>query len=82
MLLSQLYYYPLFHGDIGIALGLKIESGAKSPISGVVQGAQTYAYFHHVNLWVGVDMIKIITGFVPDMAVGALLGRHGFFEHF
>jgi len=48
----------------------------------VVPGVNLDVYFHQVNLWVGADRIKITAGFVPGLSVAALLGRHGFFEHF
>lgn len=72
----------LFRADIGDMLGINVLAGKQQPITGVVEGASLVAYYHHVNLWVGVGMMRIAAGFVPKMSVGALLGRHGFFENF
>jgi hypothetical protein len=72
----------LFRADVGRYLKLDIESGQKAKIGGVVQGHSIEAYFHDINLWVGAGMVKIKAGFSDGMTIGALLGRHGFFEHF
>lgn len=72
----------LFRADIGQALGIKVQDGIKSDISGIVPGAKLDVFYHQVNLWVGADMIRIVAGFAPELSVAALLGRCGFFEHF
>jgi hypothetical protein len=72
----------LFHSDIGKHLKIDVPSGARAPIGGIVKGHTIDAFFHDVNLWVGIGMIHIKAGFSDQMTTGALLGRHGFFEHF
>ena len=72
----------LFRADICPILGIKLEKGIKSSTAGIVPGEKIDVYFHDVNLWVVADMIKIRAGFAPRLSVGALLGRHGFFENF
>jgi hypothetical protein len=39
-------------------------------------------YYHAINLWVGTGMIKIMAGFAPDLSIGAILGRHSFFDNY
>jgi hypothetical protein len=72
----------LFHADIGKAHGLKLKSGLKGELGGVVGGAKGEVYYHKVKLCIGTDMIHINAGFSENLSVAALLGRHGFFEHF
>lgn len=72
----------LFRADIGTFLGINVEKGIKGVMSGVAAGVKIDVYYHDVNLWVGVDMIKIRAGFSAEMSVAALLGRRGFFENF
>ena len=72
----------LFHADIGKAHGLKLESGAKGPLGGVISGATASVYYHPVKLVIASHIIQITAGFTPALSVAAILGRHGFFEHF
>lgn len=73
----------LFHADIGRAYGLNIEKGQGGPLGGVIGGAKGKLYYHPVKLVIpGIgSMISITAGFSSDLAVAAILGRHGFFEH-
>ena len=72
----------LFHADIGKAHGLKLKDGPKGPLGGVVGGAKGEVYYHKVKLCVAGQIIPINAGFSETLSVAALLGRHGFFEHF
>jgi hypothetical protein len=72
----------LFHADIGKAHGLKLKDGLKGDLGGVVGGAKGEVYYHKVKLCIGTHMILINAGFSEKLSVAALLGRHGFFEHF
>lgn len=72
----------LFRADICPLLGITLEKGIKSSTSGIVPGERIDVYFHDVNLWVVADRIRIRAGFSDRLSVGALLGRHGFFENF
>jgi len=72
----------LFHADIGIAHGLDIESGEEAAMGGVVDGARGKVYYHKVKLVVPGSMISIVAGFSKQLSVTAILGRHGFFDHY
>src|SRR4051812_8045814 len=72
----------LFRADMCQFLGIKLEKGIKSQTSGIVPGEKIDVYFHDVNLWVVADKITIRAGFSERLSIGALLGRHGFFENF
>jgi hypothetical protein len=72
----------LFHADIGEAHGLDIEAGRAGPLSGVVGGSKGNVYYHQVKLVVPGGMISIFGGFSRNLSVAAILGRHGFFEHY
>jgi hypothetical protein len=74
--------HTLFRADIADYIGIKLEDGIKSETTGIVPGAKIDVYFHGIRLFVGVDGIAIRAGFAKEMAVGAILGRSGFFEHF
>jgi hypothetical protein len=71
----------LFHADLCSALQIKLEKGAKGEVAGVARGVKIQAYYHGVKLWVGADILQITAGFVEDLPVAGLLGRHGFFEN-
>jgi len=74
----------LFHASIAEAFGLKVDSVQPEPLGGVVGGAKGSVFYHQVKLVVpgGGSPIKITAGFSHQLSIGALLGRHGFFEHF
>lgn len=74
----------LFHAAIATSCGLKLDSVQPEPLGGVVGGSKAQVFYHDVKLVIpgGGSPIKITAGFSPNLAVGALLGRHGFFEHF
>lgn len=72
----------LFHGSVGKAIGIKVESGIKSDLGGIAKNKRIDVYFHDVLLHVGADMIRIRAGFSDDLSVAGILGRRGFFEHF
>lgn len=75
--------FCLFRADIGRSIGLDIPTGTKQPISGVVPGAQTHAFFHRVQLYVESNWVyEINAGFVENFTWGILLGRRGFFDKF
>jgi hypothetical protein len=63
-------------------LGLDVLKGVHSTIGGIVPGARIDVYYHDVSLWVGTGMIRIRAGFALQITAAALLGRHGFFEHY
>jgi hypothetical protein len=72
----------LFHADIGKTLGLKLKQGEHDVLGGVVGGSRGDVYYHKIKLKLMADIIQITAGFSEKLAVAAILGRHGFFEHF
>jgi hypothetical protein len=72
----------LFHADIGKPLGLKLKDGERDSLGGVVGGSVGEVYYHQIKLNVMSDIIPITAGFSQQLSVAAILGRHGFFEHF
>ncbi len=39
-------------------------------------------YFHKVKILVGAEQFETMAGFSPELSVGGILGRRGFFENF
>ena len=74
--------YTYFHGDVGRAIGLKIENGIQSRLSGIVGGAKVAVFFHDVGVIVDQHMIEIRAAFCDSLAVPGVLGRNGFFDNF
>jgi hypothetical protein len=73
----------LFHGIIGKALGMKVESGEEGPLGGVVAKATSKVYYHPINLKFSDQLISIPrAGLSYDLSVGAILGRQGFFDNY
>jgi hypothetical protein len=72
----------IFLADIGRSIGIKVEKGVKSVVTGIVPGAHLDVYFHDVGLYVGAGIVRIRAGFADGLSIGAILGRRGFFEHF
>ena len=74
--------FCFFHSSIGEALGMRIQSGTRGPLAGVVGSSVGEAFYHKVKLVLGGDFIDILAGFCPTLTFAAILGRHGFFENF
>ena len=72
----------LFHANIGKALGLKLKDGEPGTLGGVVGGAVGEVYYHKIKLKLLADIIPITAGFSEKLGAAAILGRHGFFEHY
>jgi hypothetical protein len=72
----------LFHAGIGKPLGLKLKDGERGDLGGVIGGVRREVYYHKIKLKVMADIITITAGFCEQLSVAAILGRHGFFEHF
>src|ERR1039457_1012771 len=66
----------------GFEVAPEVKDGLKGDLGGVVGGAKGEVYYHKVKLCIGTHMILINAGFSEKLSVAALLGRHGFFEHF
>ena len=74
--------YCYFHSSIGKAIGIKIESGIKDSLGGIVQGALADVFFQDVSLYVGADIIRIKAAFCDQLSAAGILGRTGFFDNF
>jgi len=72
----------MFHGGFCRALGIQMEDGIQSPLSGIVGGATTKLYFHKIKILIGSEQIQTMAGFSNDISVAGILGRRGFFENF
>lgn len=73
----------LFQADVADYLGIKVESGVESVVSGITRTSPESVYFHPVQLYVESDwIISVMAGFCKKLAVAAILGRNGFFENF
>lgn len=78
--------YCLFHSNFCKRLGIRrLEDGVLAPLKGVIGGQESpesSMYFHKVKILIGSDQFETMAGFCDDLAVAAILGRHGFFENF
>ncbi len=76
--------YCLFRQDIAAAAGIRdLTTGKVGEIGSVKQGVKDVCYFHKVTLYVESEWkIEVMAGFPLNLSVPALLGRHGFFDHF
>jgi len=67
---------------MGEQLGLRIKDGQRETLQVASNAGQASVYFHRVRLNVAGSLVEICGGFCYELAVPALLGRHGFFENF
>lgn len=75
--------YCLFSSRISDFLGLRLENGVHEEINGISGKTSEAAYFHQLRLFVETEwVIEITAGFVRGLAIGGILGRVGFFDHF
>jgi hypothetical protein len=74
--------YCYFHASVGRAIGIKIESGIKDTLGGIVQGPVSDVFFHDIGLYVGADIVKIRAAFSDQLSTAGILGRTGFFDTF
>jgi hypothetical protein len=72
----------MFHASFCRALGIRLEDGIKSELSGVISGDNRPMYFHKTNILIGSSKIETMVDFCESLSVGGLLGRRGFFDHF
>ena len=72
----------IFSADLCAYLGIALRKGEKGEIGGVVSGPRLALYHHQVHLWVAGERIEVTAGFAEGLAVGAILGRRGFFDNF
>jgi len=76
--------YCLFHSEIATAIGIRdITTGKAHEIGSVKKNVKDTAYFHRVKLQIESDWnIEVFAGFSSSLSCRAILGRHGFFDHF
>lgn len=75
--------YCMLHANYCKPLGIKrLEDGEREPLSGIIDGLVADMYFHKIKVFVGAEQFETMAGFCEKLAVGILLGRHGFFENF
>jgi hypothetical protein len=76
--------YCLFRADVAASIGIRdITTGQAHQIGSVKKGVKDTCYFHKLTLFIELDWkIDVVAGFSPNLSVGALLGRFGFFDHF
>jgi len=72
----------LFEASMGAQLGLRIKDGPMESLQVASSAGGAAVYFHRVRLNIAGHVLEIWGGFCYDLAVPALLGRHGFFENF
>jgi len=72
----------MFHASFCKALGIRLEDGVRSELSGVISGDNRPMYFHRTNILIGSTQIETMVGFCESLSVGGLLVRRGFFDHF
>ena len=72
----------IFDSSVGERLGIPIRSGPSERLQGFSRTDDTLVYFHEVLMLVAGTSVRTKIGFCFGLPVTALLGRHGFFEHF
>lgn len=72
----------LFHSSFCKSLGIKLESGIKQELGGIIGSASSPMYFHKVKILIGSDLFETMAGFCPALTVAGILGRRGFFDNF
>ncbi len=76
----------MFHASLCHAIGIeRLEEEIRETLKGVVGGEgapESPVYFHKISIQIGADQFETMAGFSWSLAVGALLGRRGFFENF
>lgn len=72
-----------FSEEIGRMIGLDIEQGIRSNLTGV-EGQRAPAYLHKVRISVDgmPGDVEVLAGFTASKGVGAILGQEGFFDAF
>ena len=71
----------LFHAQIGESIGIRVDTGQRGSLGGVLAGASSDVYFHQVKLVFLGGMVDTIAGFSHDLSLAAILGRQGFFDN-
>jgi hypothetical protein len=72
----------VIEASIGERLGIPVRSGPTDRLAGFMQNDDATIYFHHIQLRVAGASVRTRAGFCYGLPVQALLGRHGFFDHF
>jgi hypothetical protein len=72
----------LFDTSICDSLDINLNSCPRGVVGGIGDAKALDVFYHDVHLKVSGQAVKTLVGFAKDLPVSALLGRHGFFEHF
>jgi hypothetical protein len=72
----------MFHAGFCRALGIRLESGIRADLSGVVGGKNADLWYHRIKILIGSYQVTTMAGFSTELSVAGLLGRRGFFEEF
>ncbi len=75
--------YNIFHGDIAVYLGMKLNKGARRNISGI-SGGEIKGYEHRLTLKIEPCAYKtkvVFSNQIPSNSL-AVLGNKGFFDKF
>jgi hypothetical protein len=73
----------IFDAEIGEALGLDIESGARQDVAGLTGVSESY-FIHEVTLRVGGHPYRVRVGFMSSMGQygHGIVGQIGFFDRY
>ena len=73
----------IFHADLCTPLGIKMLSGIREDLGGIISGPKMPMYFHKgIKIQIGAEMIEVTAAFCPGLSAAGVLGRRGFFERF
>lgn len=72
----------IFDASLGERLQIPIRSGPSERLQGFSRSDDTVVYLHDVQMRLAGTSVFTRVGFCYGLPVTALLGRHGFFEHF
>jgi hypothetical protein len=72
----------MFHAGFCRSLGIRLESGIRGDLAGVVGGKKADLWFHRIKILIGGYQVTTMAGFSDQLSVAGLLGRRGFFEEF
>jgi hypothetical protein len=72
----------IINASFGELIGIPVRSGPSEKMTGFTGSEQETIYFHHIQLRVAGTSVRTMAGFCYGLPVQALLGRHGFFDHF
>lgn len=75
-------HFCLFHSQVGELLGLEVGKGTRDTVLGALRSPRSEVFYHHIDMEVAGERLRILAGFSSDALQPCLLGRDGFFDHF